>query len=83
MKEVCRSVVSCFEAEFLREPTAQELKDIEKQLSRVGFPGCIGCVDCAGWKWGNCPKGLQGIMVGKEGVTTLRMEVISDLNLRI
>ena len=50
MKEFCRSVVSCFEGEFLRDPTEDELLMIERHFSRVGLPGCIGCVECAGWQ---------------------------------
>ena len=83
MKEFYRSVVSCFEGEFLRDPIEDDLLMIERQFARGGLPGCIGCVDCAGWQWGNCLKGLQGKMIGKEEFPTLRIEVVADLNLLI
>lgn len=41
MKEFFRSVVSCFEGEFLREPTEEELMMIERQFAGVGFPGAL------------------------------------------
>lgn len=81
LEEFCKSVVRCFSAVYLRQPTAADLKRIEKEFAAVGFPGCIGCLDCAGWQWKNCPKALQGIMKGKDGVPTLRMEVICSLDL--
>ena len=82
LSEFCKSVVSRF-AWYLREPSLEDMKRIESQFSSVGFPGCIGVVDCAGWDWANYPKALQGIMVGKESIPTIRMEVIADLDLHI
>jgi len=79
--EFCKAVVTCFSTQYLRSPTPQDLQRIEKEFSKVGFPGCIGCLDCAGWDWKNCPKALQGIMVGKDGKSTVRMEVVCSLDL--
>lgn len=31
--------------------TLEEIKTIEERYQRLGFPGCIDTVDCAGWKW--------------------------------
>lgn len=45
------------------------------------FPGCIGCPDLKSWTWNNFPKALQGVMVGKDGKTTLIIEVVCDLGL--
>lgn len=81
--EFCEAVINCFETEYLREPTVEDLKRVERRFAEVGFPGCIGCVDCAGWFWKNCPKALQGAMIGKDGKPCLRMEVVCDLDLWI
>ena len=81
LRSFCRVIVNRFSAEYLRQPTQDDLRRIEGQFRRAGFPGCIGAVDCAGWTWKNCPKALQGLMVGKDGVPTLRMEAICDLDL--
>lgn len=79
--EFCTSVLNCFASLYLREPNISDLERIERQFARAGFPGCIGCLDCAGWSWKNCPVALQGIMKGKDGEPTLRMEAICDLDL--
>jgi Plant transposon protein len=76
-------VVRCFGSEFLRAPTKYDLKTVEEKFALSGFPVCVGAVDCASGNWKNCPKALQGIHVGKDGVPVLRMEVICDLNLWI
>lgn len=83
LKEFCQSVVACFAADYLRSPTADDLKRIERQVRDVGFPGCMGCLDCAGWEWDQCPKDFQRIMIGNEGVPCLWMKVICGLDLRI
>ena len=77
----CRQVVTRFASEYLREPSQDDIARIEKRFRTAGFPGCIGAVDCAGWKWKNCPKALQGIMIGKDGSPNLRMGAICDLDL--
>jgi Plant transposon protein len=73
LHEFARVVVECFDAEYLREPTRQDLIRIEKQFRKVGWPGCIGVVDCAGWFWKNAPTVLAGVLSGKEGKPCLRM----------
>lgn len=83
LREICRGVVAAFGLEYLRAPTQSGLQRIEAQFAQVGFPGCMGCVDCAGWDWKNAPKSHQGHNVGKDKVSTLRMEVICDLDLWI
>lgn len=83
LKEFCRTVVTCFEHEYLRRPSAEDLKRIELQFRALGFPGCIGAVDCAGWYWKNAPKALQGSLIGKDGAPCLRAEVICDMDLWI
>jgi Plant transposon protein len=83
LHEFARAVVECFEAEYLREPTEEDLIQIEKQFREAGWPGCIGVVDCAGWFWKNAPTSLAGVLSGKEGTPCLRMEVVCDLDLWI
>lgn len=83
LKELCSSTVACFASEWLRGPNESELRDIESQSRRVGFAGCIGALDCAGWDWSACPRALQGAMNGKERRPVVRMEVICVMNPRI
>lgn len=56
---------------------------IERQLARVGVPGCIGLLYCVGWQWGTCPKSTREKIVSKNVVLTLRMDIVADLNIRI
>lgn len=83
MKKFCESVVSDFGYIYSRRPTTPDLITIEKQFAAVGFPGCVGCLDCCGWQWRACPKALQGIFIGKDDKPTIRMEAICDLDLWI
>ncbi|PXF42407.1 hypothetical protein BWQ96_07848 [Gracilariopsis chorda] len=83
LDEFCKAVESHFRAKYLQDPTDEDLIRTERQFARVGFPGCIGCVDCGGWEWKSCPKALQGVMIGKEGKPTLRMELICYLDMWI
>lgn len=83
LEEFSEAVIKGLKSQYLRDPTFEEIIRIEKQFASAGFPGCLGCVDCAGWVWKNCPVALQGIMTGKGGKPESRMEVICDLDLRI
>lgn len=74
-------MLACFGSFYLREHNVDDLERVERQFERAGFPGCIGCLDCAGWSWKNCPTALQGIMKGKDGEPNVRMEAICDLDI--
>lgn len=56
LKQFFLAVIHCFKKEYLRKPTSIDIINIESQFSNVGFPGCIGCVDCSKWDWKACPK---------------------------
>eukprot|EP00180_Rhodochaete_pulchella_P003972 Plantae.Rhodophyta-Rhodochaete_pulchella.ctg72981.p1 GENE.Plantae.Rhodophyta-Rhodochaete_pulchella.ctg72981~~Plantae.Rhodophyta-Rhodochaete_pulchella.ctg72981.p1 ORF type:complete len:123 (+),score=8.19 Plantae.Rhodophyta-Rhodochaete_pulchella.ctg72981:357-725(+) len=82
LKKFSRAVVNKFGSDYLRLPNQDYTERIEEQFAGVGFPGCIGAVDCTGWAGGNCPTALHGIHKGKPGVE-LRIEVVCDLDPRI
>lgn len=81
LDKFCISVSAGLNGTYLREPTTADIERIEQESRLVGFPYCIGCLDCSGWKWKNCPKAIQGIMKGKDGRPTVKMEVICLLDL--
>lgn len=81
--EFCKCVDEVFSMEFLRVPTSQDIERIELQFRKLGFPGCIGAVDCVGWEWKNCPVALQGSLKGKGARPELRAEAICDMDLWI
>lgn len=75
MKAFCRSVVSSFEEEFLRDPLEKKLVMAYMHFACVGFPGCIGCLE---EQWGNCSIGLQRNYVWQGGVLILRLKGVVD-----
>jgi Plant transposon protein len=56
-KKFSEGIVRQFESEWLRLPTMGEAQEIERQYRSLGFPGCLGCLDCASWQWDMCPIG--------------------------
>jgi len=83
LKEFCQAVYACFGKCYLQTPTMHEIIPIEREIAAVGFPGCMGCLDCAGWEWKNCLKALQGIMKRKDGTPCVKMELTCYLDLWI
>jgi Plant transposon protein len=83
LKMFAEGVVVTFEAEWLRLPNEEEIRRIEKEYANLGFPGCLGCVDCASWSWEMSPIGWQGMYKGKDSKPAVRMEIICDDFLRI
>jgi hypothetical protein len=49
LKHFCTAVVKRFASEYPRSPTLDDLQDIEAEYRKLGFPGCVGCLDCASW----------------------------------
>ena len=83
LKRLTRAIVACFESTWLSYPNESEILEIEATYSRLGFPGCIGAVDCASWEWDKCPVALQGQYKGFNKKPNCRMEVVCDEKLRI
>ena len=74
MKRFARSVVRVFGEEYLRSPTAEDLRKIMKEMGKRGLPGCIGSIDCQHWVRKNCPTAYHGQYIGtllrtKSGIT--------------
>lgn len=46
LKGFCRADMLEFGDEYLRYPDSVHIFNIERQFADVGFPVCIGCVDC-------------------------------------
>jgi len=78
MKRFCSTLIDAFSDTYLRRPSLADAKRINSVYERLGFPGCLGAVDCSGWEWRNCPVALQGQYKGKEGKPTIRMETVCD-----
>jgi hypothetical protein len=61
----------------------EEALESSRHYEQLGFPGCLGAVDCASWVWEACPMAYQGMCKGKDLKPTVRMEVTMDDFLRI
>jgi Plant transposon protein len=83
LKRFCRAVKMKFKAEYLRPPLEAEIVDIEGRYAELGFPGCLGCLDCASWYWNNCPVAQHGQYKRGDRKSACRMEVICDDQLYI
>jgi Plant transposon protein len=83
LKLFARAIVEIFTTEWLRVMTMDDSKNKAAHYRGLCFPGCIGCRDCASWKWDACPMAWQAQFKGKEKVPTVRMEVITDDFLRV
>lgn len=81
LKQIFRLVVKHFKDEYLRTPTVEELKVIATEYEQMGFPGCIGCLDCAGWEWEACPVVWKGNCVSAGKKPTMRLETVWDVYL--
>jgi Plant transposon protein len=79
----CGAVVKAFYSEYMRDANADDISRIERQHAEIGFPGCVGSIDCASWAWDNCPIAEHGIYKGKERKPCVRMEIVCDDTLRI
>ena len=67
-----------FKKDFIRMPTGDELKSVLDVYQRLGFPGCVGSMDCTHVKWLCCPSEITNLCVGKEGYPTLSFQVVVD-----
>ncbi|KAE8887969.1 hypothetical protein PF003_g27982 [Phytophthora fragariae] len=75
-KKFYRAVVEVFEEEYLREPTCD---DIERQLERsaaLGFPGCLGSLDCMYWAWEMCPIALKGQLKSNNDINIINRSAL-------
>jgi len=71
MKRFCKSVIELYEHEYLRSPTASELKTIMETNARLDWPGMLASLDCMHYTWTMCPKAWRGQYVGKDKVPTI------------
>jgi hypothetical protein len=49
------AICACFEIEYLRQPTQQDLQKYIQINTARGFPGMFGSLNCMHWTRKNCP----------------------------
>jgi Plant transposon protein len=68
-----------FRKDFIYMPDDEDdLRRVLDIYTRLGFPGCIGSMDCTHIKWLTCPSALSNRCTGKEGYPTLGFQVLVD-----
>ena len=71
--------ISGLYGEYIKSPcTPTEINYVQRQYELLGFPGCIGSIDCVHVHWERCPAMDASIHVGKEGYPTRVFEVVCD-----
>ncbi|KAG7371276.1 plant transposon protein [Nitzschia inconspicua] len=76
------AIKSIYMDEWLRLPTAEDLKAILKLHKTVhDVDGMVGSLDCSHTYWKNCPVAWQGSFQGKEKRPSIVLEAISDYHL--
>jgi hypothetical protein len=63
---------------YVQIPSGDYLQEVLDVYSRLGFPGCVGSMDCTRIKWDKCPKVDRHGHIGKEGFPTLVFQVVVD-----
>ncbi|XP_062005599.1 uncharacterized protein LOC133722743 [Rosa rugosa] len=77
-QQFTRGIVDLYLAEYLRAPTAVDLRRLLAKAERRGFPGMIGSIDCMHWQWKNCPTGWAGEYSGRKQIQTIILEAVAS-----
>lgn len=75
--------MDCYKAEYLRTLSEEELAELADMYVKLGFPGCIECLNCLSFAWDNCPVAEKGAHRGEEKKSSMKMEVMADDNLYV
>ena len=75
-KQFVTNYSRCFYSEYVHFPTGDELLESMEMYRRVGFPGCVGSIDCTHVKWSACQKDKKWKATGKESYPTLSFQAI-------
>jgi hypothetical protein len=62
---------------YVAFPRGEEMNDVMETYRRLGFPGCVGSIDCTHVKWAACHKDKKWKATGKEGFPTLSFQAMS------
>lgn len=69
---------------FVSPPQGDQLKESLQTFEKLGFPGCIGSIDCTHIRWDHCPHSWKNNMTSsKEAGPTVKFEVVVDHNRRV
>ncbi|GJR20683.1 reverse transcriptase domain-containing protein [Tanacetum coccineum] len=78
-------IIDLYMSKYLRKPTLEDVEKIYNQhLTRHGFPGILGSIDCMHWEWKQCPVSWQGQYGrGDKKYPTIMLEAVASQDLWI
>ncbi|GJY98202.1 ALP1-like protein [Tanacetum coccineum] len=76
-------IIDLYMSKYLRKPTLEDVEKIYNQhLTRHGFPGMLGSIDCMHWEWKNCSLSWQRQYGrGDKKYPTIMLEVVASQDL--
>lgn len=83
VKEVFEGVIHSLEGEWVRRPNESGANKLTEEYARLGFKGCLGCLDCTSLKRDAYLITWQSMCKEKDKAPTVRLEVICDDYLQI
>jgi hypothetical protein len=79
VRRICKVMI--FEQTYLRVPNEQDTIRLMGDNVARGWPGMLGSIDCAIWRWKNCPKAWHVQYCGKSHDPTILLEVVASQDL--
>ncbi len=67
---------SKFYDDFVHMPKGDDLLNVLEVYRKLGFPGCVGSIDCTHITWQACNKNYRFLCVGKSGFPTLSFQAV-------
>ena len=78
----CAKLATLYD-EHIYMPKGDDLAAVTSQYARMGFPGCVGSIDCVHFFWDRCQHNVLHLHQGKEGKPTVAYSLIADHTRRI
>ncbi|CAL2265825.1 unnamed protein product [Prunus armeniaca] len=76
----CDAIENPYSREYLRKPTARDLRRLVQKAEARGFAGMIGSIDCMHWQWKNCPTAWQGDYGNRKDQKSIIMEAVASFD---
>lgn len=71
LKRFCKAIVAIYKEEYNKISSDTGAQKLSDEYSVRGFPDCLGCVECSGWVWQNCPMLLARAYTGRNRRPTI------------
>ena len=81
--QFCERFVQEYYHDFVKRPEGDDLQSVMEIYEKLGFPGCVGSIDCTHIRWDRCPVSLANLCKGKGQHPTLVFEATVHHNRRV